>query len=160
MHTEKNISAINANHALSLFWAFVTFGRLISAVLTLFISAKYIFIHLPILITIAFISSRFFSYGITSDLILFAFAGLACSAFFPLAVSLSTNYFSEQTEKVSGIMVGVYFTGYGISAQGFGIVHQFLNISFENLFLYSAAISLLMVVLNVYIYKSLKMKKI
>jgi predicted MFS family arabinose efflux permease len=129
----------------------VTGGRLVSAFLSLFVSPKKIFLALPLLLLLAFLGVGTFAKDESTSLWLFAFAGLACSAFFPLGVSLSTSSFSTHKERVSGMMVGLYLVGYGVTAEGFGFFHQVLAYSYSSLFVAMSVTACCMFFLNVYI---------
>lgn len=156
LHQERHFSALIANDALSIFWGCVTVGRLVSAFLTLFIAPIKVFITLPCLIILAFFGVDYFARSENLALISFAFAGIACSSFFPLGISLATTRLKSQAEKTSGMMVGLYLLGYGITAEGMGVLSQYFHIELGSIFLSTSLVALVMLILNIYVSRKLK----
>ena len=89
---ERGVSAQVASFALTALWAMVTIGRILFAALSSKTTVRWIYIGLPVLLIVAF---QVISYaaGETSGIVAFGFAGLGCSAFFPLCISLSGQEF-------------------------------------------------------------------
>jgi MFS transporter, FHS family, glucose/mannose:H+ symporter len=130
---ERGVSAQGASYALTAFWAMVTVGRVLFAALSAKIAARWIYAGLPILLVAAFqVVSR--ADGQTSGIAAFGLAGLGCSAFFPLCISLSGQEFPRLAAAMSGGMVAFYQAGYGIAAFGVGPLRTFTGLSFRTIY--------------------------
>jgi len=116
---QRGIQSHWASLALTAFWAMVTVGRLLASVLSARISARSIYLGLPVLTLLAFlITSRVATAA--GGIVAFGLAGLACSAFLPLTISFGGEEFSRVTAVVSGELIAFYQAGYGIAAFGVG----------------------------------------
>ena len=130
---ERGVSAQGASYALTAFWAMVTVGRILFAALSAKIAARWIYAALPILLVAAFqVVSRVDSQ--TSGIVAFGLAGLGCSAFFPLCISLSGQEFPRLAAAMSGGMVAFYQAGYGVAAFGVGPLRTFSGLSFRTIY--------------------------
>jgi len=135
LHEERGIALATASLALSIFWAMIAGGRLLVSVLLLKIRAEWIWLILPLLMVSAFLllpSAESAAGGIA----LFALAGLACSAFFPLTVGLVSRRFPANTALVSSLMIAALMIGVGIGSYVIGPLRA--TLSLERLYLYSA----------------------
>jgi MFS family permease len=56
----------------------------------------------------------------TGGIVAFGLAGLGCSAFFPLCISLSGQEFPRFAAAMSGELVAFYQAGYGVAAFAVG----------------------------------------
>lgn len=131
----KHFSQELSNQALSIFWAAVTLGRLLTALIAYKISPVAIYRTLPIIILL----SLGLIYGInsgTSALIAFGVAGLGCSAFLPLTISFTEKRFYLDAAFASGLLIAAYMTGYGTAAQGVGYLHREAALSWEHVYLW------------------------
>lgn len=130
---DRGVSARGAAFALSAFWAMVTIGRILFAVLSSRIRVRWIYIGLPALLIAAF---QIISHvqDETSGMVAFALAGLGCSAFFPLCISLSGQEFPQLAATMSGELIAFYQAGYGIAAFGVGPLREFAGIPFRNVY--------------------------
>jgi len=91
---------------------------------------RWIYTGLPILLMVAFqIISH--AAGETSGILAFGLAGLGCSAFFPLCISLSGQEFPRLAATMSGELVAFYQAGYGVAAFGVGPLRDFGGLSFH-----------------------------
>ena len=63
----------------------------------------------------------------------FAFAGLACSAFLPLSISLGGREFAGLSTLVSGELIAFYQVGYGVAAFGVGPLRDPTGLSFSRI---------------------------
>ena len=135
LHEERGIALASASLALSIFWAMIAGGRLLVSVLLLKIRAEWIWLILPLLMVSAFLllpSAESAAGGIA----LFALAGLACSAFFPLTVGLVSRLFPASAALVSSLMIAALMIGVGIGSYVIGPLRASLPL--ERLYLYSA----------------------
>ena len=108
-----------ASLALTAFWAMVTVGRVLAAVVSSRVPARWIYLGLPMLLVVAFLVISQVSTAI-GGLLAFGLAGLACSAFFPLSISFGGEEFPRLTAVISGELIAFYQVGYGIAAFGTG----------------------------------------
>uniref|UniRef100_Q01PD3 Major facilitator superfamily MFS_1 n=1 Tax=Solibacter usitatus (strain Ellin6076) TaxID=234267 RepID=Q01PD3_SOLUE len=114
---ERGVSAGGASFALTAFWAAVTLGRILFAGLSSKTTVRWIYVGLPVLLILAFqavLRVRTEAGGIAA----FSLAGLGCSAFFPLCISLSGQEFPRFAAATSGELVAFYQVGYGVAAFG------------------------------------------
>ena len=104
LHQQRALPDATANLALAVFWAAVTLGRLLVAVIAARVPPLVIFRALPVLIAIALMCVAFSSsaaFGVAA----FALAGLACSACLPLSIGTASSETPQFVETVSGWMV-------------------------------------------------------
>lgn len=92
LNQQRGVSIQWASLALAAFWAMVTVGRVLAAVVSSRVPARWIYLGLPMLLVVAFLVISQVSTSI-GGLIAFGFAGLACSAFFPLSISFGGEEF-------------------------------------------------------------------
>jgi hypothetical protein len=76
-------------------------------------------VGLPVLLIVAF-QAILRVRGETGGIVAFGLAGLGCSAFFPLCISLSGQEFPRFAAAMSGELVAFYQAGYGVAAFGVG----------------------------------------
>jgi FHS family glucose/mannose:H+ symporter-like MFS transporter len=130
---EHAVSVRGASLALMTFWGMVTIGRVLFAMLSTRSTVARIYAGLPILLAVAFqIVAR--ARGETAGIAAFGLAGLGCSAFFPLSISLSGREFPQLAAVMSGQLVAVYQAGYGVAAFGVGPLRQFADVSFATIY--------------------------
>lgn len=148
---EKNISMKEAGIALAFFWGFVTLGRVGMSIASIWIAARRVFIVLPLMIAAAFLIIPQ-AVGVTANIAAYAFAGLACSACFPLSIGFGEQRFREVASVVSGRMTAAYMGGYGIAAYGVGVFHEWMSISLSTIYLFSAIPALMAWALVLYLW--------
>jgi fucose permease len=117
--SERGVSAGGASVALAAFWGMVTIGRILFAALSTKTTVRWIYAGLPVLLIVAF-QAILRVRGETGGVIAFGLAGLGCSAFFPLCISLSGQEFPRFAAAMSGELVAFYQAGYGVAAFGVG----------------------------------------
>ncbi len=139
LNKEKSISPVQASYALAAFWAMVTAGRLLVSLLTIWISARFVYRILPVMIGAAMWAVSQADSGITG-ILLFGFAGLACSAFFPLSFSFAQKQFASIAETVSGSLMASYMLGYGFASYGIGRVVETGGIPLGHMYRFSTLI--------------------
>jgi FHS family glucose/mannose:H+ symporter-like MFS transporter len=130
---ERGVSVRGASLALMVFWGMVTIGRVVFATVSSRATARWIYVGLPILLVAAFqMISR--AGGETGDIAAFGVAGLGCSAFFPLCISLSGQEYPRLAAAMSGGIVAFYQVGYGVAAFGVGPLRDFAGLTFRAIY--------------------------
>jgi MFS transporter, FHS family, glucose/mannose:H+ symporter len=130
---ERGVSAQGASLALTAFWGMVTMGRIIFAPVSSRTTVRWIYIGLPAMLILAFqVVSH--ARGETSGVLAFGLAGLACSAFFPLCISLSGHAFPQFAAETAGVVVAFYQSGYGVAAFGVGPLRDSSGLSFATIY--------------------------
>ena len=131
----KGLSATVAALALSVFWGAMVAGRLLVSVLVARIAPLMIWLALPALMIAAFLLLPGADTP-ASGLGLFALAGLACSAFFPLTIALASERFPEHVAWVSSMLIAALMVGVGLGSFAIGPLREWLT--FEQLYRLSA----------------------
>lgn len=137
LHQERDLSVVVSNNALALFWAMVTCGRILTAIVSVKISVRGIYCFLPVILLLSILAIHFIE-GSAVAYLAFGIAGLGCSAFLPLTVSFSTEQFLSKASLVSGLIIASYMTGYAISSWGIGLLHKDWLVSFSSVYLFLA----------------------
>lgn len=138
----KALPAGVAALALSVFWGAMVAGRLLVAVLVVRIAPLTIWLVLPVLMIAAFLLLPGASTP-ASGLGLFALAGLACSAFFPLTITLVSERFPEHVAWVSSLLIAALMVGVGLGSFVIGPLREWLSL--EQLYQLSAAYPVAMI---------------
>jgi MFS family permease len=136
-----NVAATSANYALAAFWASVTVGRLLIALLSDRVRSTLIYVGLPWAIALSLLlapSATTAAGGIG----VFALAGLACSGFFPMTVGFGESTFPGMVELAAGWLIAAYQIGYGLAAFGAGSLQN--SISLTALFRLVALLAVIM----------------
>jgi MFS transporter, FHS family, glucose/mannose:H+ symporter len=133
LSVERGVSAQGASFALAAFWAMVTVGRVLIAVISRAVPARWIYLALPILLLIVFQASARVQ-DQTEGIIVFGLAGLACSAFLPFSISFSGDEFPHLSAVMAGAMIAFYQLGYGVAAFGTGPLRDSIGLSFSTIF--------------------------
>jgi fucose permease len=147
---ERGVSAAGASFALTAFWAMVTIGRVVFAAISSKRRVRWIYAGLPVLLMAAF-QAILRVRGETGGIVAFGLAGLACSAFFPLCISLSGQEFPRFAAAMSGELVAFYQAGYGVAAFGVGPLRDLTGRPLGSIYLFGSAVAaaMLMVALAV-----------
>ena len=124
-----------AGLALSTFWGALVAGRLLVTVLVLRLPAQAVWLVLPALMIVAFLLLPYAGTAATG-IGLFALAGLACSAFFPLTIGLVSRCFPDHVAWVSSMMIAALMVGVGMGSFLVGALREML--SFADLYRVSA----------------------
>jgi len=140
----KRLPAEIAALALSVFWAAMVAGRLAVSIAVLRVPPERIWLILPVLMICAFL---LLTYANTPALGigLFALAGLACSAFFPLTVGLISKHFDRHVAWVSSMMIAALMVGNGTGTFLIGLLRG--QLALEQLYRFSAIYPLLVLIL-------------
>lgn len=135
-----------AGLALTVFWATLVAGRILTSWLVLRIAPQRIWVILPVLMIGTFLLlplATSIGWGIT----LFGLAGLACSSFFPLTITVTSRAFEKHVAWVSSMMIAALMVGVGAGTFVFGPLREWL--SFADLYRISAMYPLIVLVLTV-----------
>lgn len=135
LHEAKKLPQTVSALSLSVFWGALVLGRLLISMLLLRIAAEIFWRLLPPLMIAAFL---LLPYANTAalGLGLFAFAGLACSAFFPLTIALASKYFESHVAWVSSMLTAALMLGIGAGSFLIGSLRSLLGL--ETLYQVSA----------------------
>jgi MFS transporter, FHS family, glucose/mannose:H+ symporter len=129
---ERGVSARGASFALTAFWVMVTVGRVLIAVISRRVPARWIYLGLPILLIVVFqLAARV--QGETGGILSFGFAGLACSAFLPLSISFAGREFPQLSAVMAGGLIAFYQLGYGVAAFGIGPLRDVIGLAFSTI---------------------------
>jgi MFS transporter, FHS family, glucose/mannose:H+ symporter len=123
LHDERGLSQRVAGLALSAFWLSVTAGRLITVVASIWIPPRHLYRVLPALIAVALLAAPRVS-GPGGALVVFALAGLGCSAFLPLTISLAGAQAGPAAASVSGVLFAAFLAGSGLGSFGVGLLRD------------------------------------
>jgi MFS transporter, FHS family, glucose/mannose:H+ symporter len=140
---ERGLSAEGASFALMAFWAMVTAGRILFAMMSSERTVPWIFAGLPVVLIGAFQMVSHVS-GEAQSLVAFGLSGLGCSAFFPLSISLSGQQFPQLAAVTSGELVAFYQAGYGVAAFGVGPLADLAGLSFHTIYSWGSVIAVAM----------------
>ncbi|MBA2492707.1 MAG: hypothetical protein H0V34_13770 [Gammaproteobacteria bacterium] len=134
----KRLPMAVAAAALSVFWAAMVAGRLTVSIAVLRLPAERIWLVLPVLMICAFLA---LPYANTPALGigLFALAGLACSAFFPLTIGLISRRFEQHVAWVSSMIIAALMVGVGLGAFVIGLLRS--QLALEQLYRFSSSVS-------------------
>jgi fucose permease len=144
LHESKHLPEETAGLALSVFWAALVAGRLLVSVLLLRVGIYGIWLTLPVLMAAVFLLLPQAD-GAVLGIGLFAMAGLACSAFFPLSVALASRRFPDHVAWVSSMLIAALMVGTGLGSFVIGPLRQSLPL--EQLYRLSTAYPVLAAVL-------------
>jgi FHS family glucose/mannose:H+ symporter-like MFS transporter len=124
----RGVKATSANYALASFWAAVTVGRLLIALVSGKVRSTRIYVVLPLAICAALLLAPV-AHSAGAGIALFAFAGLACSGFFPMTVGYGESTFPNIVELAAGWLIAAYQLGYGLAAFGGGALQDVISLS-------------------------------
>ena len=138
------LSATVASFALTAFWAVVTAGRVLFAVVSQWFPSRLTYHILPFLLAAAFLliaalpkDAPVLSVGA------FALAGLGCSALLPLTISFGQEKLPAMSGAVAGGVIAFYQLGYGVAAFGVGAL-RVAGVELPAMFAASAAVAVAM----------------
>jgi predicted MFS family arabinose efflux permease len=98
-----------------MFWIAIVAGRLLVSALLLHVSASVLWRALPLLMILAFYLLPGVRTG-PEAVAAFGFAGLACSAFFPLTIALAAERFPQAVAQVSSLLIAALMLGVGLGS--------------------------------------------
>jgi MFS family permease len=124
----KGVAATSANNGLAVFWATVTLGRLVIALVSTRVRSTTIYVVLPWAVAAAlFVFPTAGSAG--AGIAVFALGGLACSGFFPMTVGYGEATFPSIVELAAGWLIAAYQLGYGLAAFGAGTLQHVVSLT-------------------------------
>lgn len=135
LHEALGVAQTTAGLAITVFWGTLVAGRLATSFLVLRVATQRLWLLLPALMIAAFLLLPL-ARGAASGIGLFALAGLACSAFFPLTIALVSRTFPHHTEWAASMMVAALMLGVGLGSFIFGPLRD--TLSFDRLYRLSA----------------------
>lgn len=146
-HFSANTSV--ATLALTIFWATVTGGRILFALLENWFPERLVGRVLPLVVAAAFVACAvvpkthpllaLFSFGL---------AGLGCSALLPLAISFGQKELTTITASVAGGLIAFYQIGYGLAAFGVGPLQSWAGLNLKTIYGGTAVVALAMSALS------------
>ncbi len=116
---ERGLAPAAAAFALSAFWGALTGGRVVASLLLLRVAARPIWASMPLLMVSAFLVLPLVRTA-TGGALAFAWAGLACSACFPLTLSLATRRYATHGPWIASMMMAAVMSGVGLSSLAIG----------------------------------------
>jgi MFS transporter, FHS family, glucose/mannose:H+ symporter len=133
LSSERGVSAQGASFALAAFWVMVTVGRVLIALISQLVPARWIYVALPALSLVVFqLAAQVQSEA--GGIIVFGLAGLACSGFLPLSISFAGGEFPRLSAVMAGGLIAFYQLGYGVAAFGIGPLQGLFGLSFSTVF--------------------------
>ena len=130
---ERGVSTQGASFALAAFWVMVTAGRVLIALISRHLPARWIYVALPVMLLVVFQLAPHVQ-GEAGGIVIFGLAGLACSGFLPLSISFGGDEFPRLSAVMSGELIAFYQLGYGVAAFGIGPLHDPAGVPFSTLF--------------------------
>jgi hypothetical protein len=119
--TSLKVSAAVASLALTVFWAMVTAGRVLFAVIQGWFPSRLAYHLLPFVLAGAFVLiSALPPRAPVAGAAAFALAGFGRSALLPLTISFGQERLAGMSAGVAGLIIAFYQLGYGIAAFGVG----------------------------------------
>ena len=119
--TSLKVSATVASLALTVFWAMVTAGRLLFALIQRWFPSRLAYHLLPFVLAGAFVAISVLPSGApVAGVAAFALAGFGCSALLPLTISFGQERLAGMSAAVAGLVIAFYQLGYRIAASGVG----------------------------------------
>jgi fucose permease len=138
---DGGVASTSATYALAAFWAAVTVGRLVIAVVASRFDSLRIYVVLPWVIALTLVVAPAAD-TVVGGVALFALAGLACSGFFPMTIGYGESRFPAIVELAAGWLIAAYQIGYGVAAFGGGALQKVVSLT--TLFRITAVLSLVM----------------
>jgi MFS family permease len=146
--TSLKVSTTLASLALTVFWAMVTAGRLLFAVVGRWFPSRLAYHLLPFVLAVAFVLiSALPPHAGMAGIGAFALAGFGCSALLPLTISFGQEKLTSISAAVAGLVIACYQAGYGIAAFGVGPLRN-AGLSLPDLYAVSAGVAVVLGVLS------------
>ena len=129
-----------------MFWAAVTLGRLVIALVARRIRTTRIYVVLPWAVAAALVLAPLGRAPGPGSRV-FALAGLACSGFFPMTIGYGESTFPNIVELAAGWLIAAYQVGYGLAAFGGGALQNAVSLS--TVFRLTAGLAVVMAIVAV-----------
>jgi len=121
MTKELGATTTQASLALAAFWGMLTAGRILFAAVEKWVPERAVFRVLPLIVMAGFVAAALLGRASPHlGIMVFALAGLGCSALLPLVISFGEEEFSSMTAAAAGGLIASCQIGYGIAAFGVG----------------------------------------
>lgn len=127
LQEERGVAPPSAALALSTFWAALVVGRLAVSALVVRVPSRRIWSALPVLMLAAFWLLPV-AHDAASGIALFALAGIACSAFFPLTVGFASGRFAGDVAWVSSMLTASLMLGSGVGSFALGALRRLTSL--------------------------------
>lgn len=142
---QRGVTAVWASLALTAFWAMVTVGRLLAALLSTNVLSRWIYpgVSASTLLALLIVSGvRTAAGGIAA----FGAAGLTCAAVLPMTISFGGEEFSRARALVSGELIALYQVGYGLAAFGVAPLQDATGVSLSAVYAWASIVAAAMAV--------------
>lgn len=146
----KQLNPMVASSALAVFWAALAGGRLLISALLVRIDAVWFWRALPVAMAAVFLLLPLATTP-ALGIALFAAAGLACSAFFPLTIGLAGRRFPNDLVWISSVLTAALMVGVGLGSWVVGLLRQMLPL--EQLYQFSAVYPAIIVLSSLFLRK-------
>jgi MFS transporter, FHS family, glucose/mannose:H+ symporter len=141
---EKHFPLGVASLGLSLFWCAMALGRVWTSVLVLRVAPEKVWMTLPCLMAVVLMMFHWMQ-SIPMSLTVCFLIGLACSSFFPLAISIGTTMFERNKGWFSSMAFIVLTIGGGFSSLLIGTIRD--SVPLSSIFTASAGMSVIIFIL-------------
>jgi hypothetical protein len=141
MFIPQVVTAIAASVALTAFWGMVTAGRVLFAAVQRWVSARWVYHLLPLVLAGAFLGIAALPKSQPAPVLAFGLAGLCCSALLPLTISFGQEELMAVASAVAGGVIAFYQVGYGIAALGVAPLRS-SGVALSTIFGVAAAVAL------------------
>lgn len=148
----RQLGASTAAWSLSVFWGALVVGRLLISALLVRVKASIIWASLPPLMIGAFLFLPHVD-TVPAALAAFAFAGLACSGFFPLTIATASARFPKVVSWVASMMTAALMLGVGVGSFMIGALKE--QVPLEQLYELSALYPAIIVALIFFALRSM-----
>jgi fucose permease len=136
LHDARGVAESLAALAISAFWAALTVGRLVVSALVARVAPNRIWLTLPLVMTVVFFLLPY-ARDAGTGILLFALAGFACSAFFPLTVAIASKHAPGQEALAASLLIAALMVGVGGGSFALGALRNAAG--FETIYRLSVA---------------------
>lgn len=140
---EKGFSLRTSSLALSTFWFFMTTGRVLASVLMIKMDARALYRISPLVMVVSLLAIILTNHE-SRVLWFYISVGLGCSYFFPVSISLSTQYFDSWRDDLASLAVAALMLGTGVGSFAVGLFYDKRAIQLGHAFASAAACSVML----------------
>ena len=141
-------SATTASLTLTVFWAMVTAGRVLFAVVQRWVPSRLAYHVLPVVLAGSFVFIAELPPGSAgAGVLAFGLTGLGCSALLPLTISFGQERLTTISAAVAGGVIASYQFGYGLAAFGVGPLRS-AGVTLPEIYGATAAVAAVLAVLS------------
>jgi fucose permease len=138
-----------ASLALTMFWAAVTAGRVLFAMIERRFPESRTYRLLPFVAAVALgLIALLPSGSSAAGVLIFGLAGFGCSALLPLTISFGQRELVVVGAALAGLLIAAYQVGYGLAAFGVGPLVEHARIALPAVYGATAAVAVLMGLLS------------